>query len=171
MKAILRLAPLLLLCACQHTPPTSPGRGDAGAFIVQLAREFGDRKPLTDDLPAIDAPWHYEVTDMVVVVHLPASSFPSVERVLRLAFGPPTMGPSPTTDGGLMGIYRRTAKGGGILFSHNIEETEVGIVMPLSREESLEMLDQIFQSEEFRRVRDCRVGGGEPPVRIYVVDD
>ena len=149
------ISTILVASACRTVHPRFHGRGDAGAFIVQLACEFGDRTPPNHDLPAIKAPWHYEVMDELVVVHLPATSFAEVERVLRLAFGPPSMGPSRTIDDGLMGVYRRTEKGGGILFSHDNKKTEVGILAPLTREESRALLDEIFASEEFQRAMNC----------------
>ncbi|MGB0578633.1 MAG: hypothetical protein ACPGVU_02925 [Limisphaerales bacterium] len=120
------------------------GEGDPGAFIVRIAEAFGDRQALTQDLPPVESAWQYEVGDHEVVVHLPATKYAAVQNLLHTAFGPPTIEPTESTLGGALSVYRRTDKGGGILFTHDGEVMQVGILAPITDEESWEILNRIF---------------------------
>lgn len=147
MRQFFFLIPLLLFAGCQSTPVATlrhDGEGDPGAFIVRIAEAFGDREPLTRDLPFVKSAWQYEVGEHEVIVHLPATKFASVQDLLQTAFGPPTIKPTKNTDGGEISVYRRTDKGGGILLTHDGEVMQVGILAPISDEESWVILNRIF---------------------------
>jgi hypothetical protein len=66
---------------------------------------------------------------------MPRDDYPSVETLLRLAFGKPKFGPSETTDGGKLGGYRLTPKGGAIQFGYDAKETQVIVLRQLTQQE------------------------------------
>jgi len=101
------------------------GNGDAGQFILDRALAFGGTPKTAKGLPEVTGPWRYAEDKYGVVVRLPLGKYRAVEKLLRLAFGKPDLGPSSTTDGGRHGVYRLTPKGGAISFSHDQERTEV----------------------------------------------
>lgn len=146
MRVVYCLLPVLLFgCRSpQNVSSRHDGDGDPGVFIVRLAEAFGDRRPLTEDLPLIESAWQYEVGEHEVIIHLPATKFAAVQNLLQTAFGPPSIKPAQTTDGGALSVYRRTDKGGGILFTHDGEVMQVGIMAPVSDEESWEILNRVF---------------------------
>ncbi len=66
---------------------------------------------------------------------MPRERYEAVESLLRQAFGQPKFGPSDTLDGGKLGGYRLTPKGGGIHFGYDAECTQVTVIRPLSKQE------------------------------------
>ncbi len=118
-------------CASDHF---TTGRGDVGQFILQQAIVRGG-SPVTTNLPPIDGAWRYATDQYGVVIRMSREEFPSVEQYLRQAFGKPGFGPTDTSDGGKLGEYRLTPKGGGIQFVSHTNWTQVTIIRPMSQHE------------------------------------
>jgi hypothetical protein len=82
----LLVAVLLGGCVSQYTS----GQGDAGAFIMKKAIEYGGRPIATSGLPTIGGDWRYANDKFGVGIELPLESYGAVDTYLRSAFGPPS---------------------------------------------------------------------------------
>jgi len=135
--APLILAALTVLCGCAHRsePRFTQGTGDAGQFILRQAIARGGQPVSTNSLPAITNSWSYSEDQYGVIVRLRRDNYEAVEALLRQAFGPPKFGPTETIDGGKLGGYRLTPKGGGIQFGYDSRGTEVIVLRQLTKEE------------------------------------
>ena len=112
-----------------------PGSGDAGQFILLQAVARGGQLLTTNRLPAIPAAWRYSEDPYGVVIQMPRENYEAVENLLRQAFGEPKFGPSETTDGGKLGGYRLTEKGGAIQFGYDAEGTQIIVIRQLTEQE------------------------------------
>jgi hypothetical protein len=123
---------LTALCSCVHRDEMrfTTGTGDAGQFILQQAVAFGGQPTGTNGVPAILGSWRYSEDSHGFVVRMSRDDYTAVEKVLNQAFGPAKFGPTEVTDGGVLGAYRLTPKGGGIYFGHNTNYTEVILIRP-----------------------------------------
>jgi len=122
------------LCGCSSEHFTT-GRGDVGQFILQQAIIRGGSPVTTNGLPAITTEWRYSTDTYGVVIRMPREEYPLVEDFLGQAFGKPGFGPKDKPDGGRLGEYRLTSKGGGIQFSCDTNRTEVIVIRPMSQHE------------------------------------
>jgi hypothetical protein len=131
------LAALTMLCSCAHRgePRFTTGTGDAGQFILRHAIARGGQPITTTGLPAITGSWRFSEDQYGVIVRLSRYDYGAVEALLRQAFGPPKFGPTETTDGGLLGGYRLTPKGGGIQFGYDTNGTQVIVLRQLTKQE------------------------------------
>jgi hypothetical protein len=125
------------------------GRGDVGQFIVQQAITRSGLSTTTNGLPAVSGRWRYSEDEFGVVVRMAREQYPAVEALLRQAFGEPKFGPDDTIDGGKLGGYRLTPKGGGIQFGYDAKRTEVIVIRPLSKQEFSETLQKAMQDKRF----------------------
>jgi hypothetical protein len=64
--------------------------------------------------------------------------YPAVEAFLRQAFGEPKIEPTETSDGGKLGVYRLSSKGGGIQFGYDTKQTQIIVIRPMSTDEILQ---------------------------------
>lgn len=128
---------LALLCGCASRDKMrfKAGSGDAGQFILLQAVACGGQLLTTNDLPVITSAWRYSEDQYGVIIRMSRNDYPSVEKLLRLAFGEPKFGPSETTDGGKLGGYRLTPQGGAIQFGHDAKETQVIVLRQLTQQE------------------------------------
>lgn len=127
----------VLLCGCSSGYFTG-GRGDAGQFILQQAVARGGSPITTNALPVISGRWRYSEDKDGVVIRLSREQYPAVEAFLRQAFGEPKMKPTDTLDGGKLGVYRLSSRGGAIQFGCDTQWTQVIVIRPVS-------LTEIFQ--------------------------
>jgi len=130
MSFLLALAGLFCGCASEQL---KAGHGDVGQFILRQAVSYGGNPTVTNGLPIISERWRYSEDINGVVIFMSRNDYSSVESFLTQAFGKPQFGPKDTSDGGRMGEYRLTSKGGGIQFSHDDNDTEVVIIRPLGQ--------------------------------------
>lgn len=140
-----------MLCSCVHDgePRWITGRGDAGQFILNQAVARGGQPVTTNGLQAITGSWRYYEDQYGVSIRLSRDDYDAVEELLRHAFGPPKLGPSDTTDGGKLGAYRLTAKGGAIQFGCDADGTYVIVLRPMSKEEFSSGLQRAMRDERF----------------------
>ena len=135
-------------CASNHY---QQGRGDVSQFIIQQAIARGGTPVTTNNLPEITAKWSFFEDEYGLAIHLPGKQFQAVESLLLQSFGKPRMQSTETSDGFKFGMYRLTAKGGGIQFFGDAKLTQVVIIRPLSRKEFSDSALRIFQSKEFQK--------------------
>ncbi|HEU6448189.1 MAG TPA: hypothetical protein VFV23_07120 [Verrucomicrobiae bacterium] len=128
----LGLAALVCGCSSEHFVT---GHGNVGQFILQQAILRGGNPATTNDLPIIDTKWRYSTDKYGVVIRMPREEYPSIEKFLFQAFGKPGFGPTDISNGGRLGEYRLTAKGGGIQFVSDTNWTQVTIIRPMSKQE------------------------------------
>lgn len=148
LRSISLLWLLLSLPGCAHERFVS-GHGDVGRFIIQQAVvRCGIPEP-AQELPPIPGRWRYSQDDEGVVVQLPRHQYPAIELLLRQAFGEPRFGPMHTKDGGKLGIYRLTTKGGVIQFGYDPHRTQVIVIRPLSQQEFNQSLQKAMQDDRF----------------------
>ncbi len=145
--------PLLLvliaaLCGCAHEHFVK-GRGDVGQFIVQEAFVRCGRLAPTNNLPVSPGGWRYSKDQHGVVVQMSREQYPAVESLLRQTFGEPRFGPVDTKEGGKLGAYRLTPKGGGIQFGYDAERTQVIVISPLTKQEFGDSFQKAMQDERF----------------------
>ena len=133
----LLIGTMLTLSGCMHAKVVqfTQGTGDAGRFILGHAFARGADPIATNALPAITGPWTYSVDEYGVVIRLPREDYDPVENLLRLSFGKPKIGPTETTDGGKMGMYKMTPRGVILSFSGHSNYTEVIVLRQLRAEE------------------------------------
>lgn len=112
-----------------------PGSGDVGQFILAQAIARGGQPITTNGLPAITGAWRYSEDQYGVLIRMPRGNYEAVEKLLRQAFGEPRFGPSDTTDGGKLGGYRLTRKGGAIQFGYHADGTHVTVLRQLNQQE------------------------------------
>ena len=139
----LLLASFLCGCSSEHL---TAGRGDVGQFILQQAIIRGGSPVTTNGLPAIATHWSYSTDKYGVVIRMARETYPSVEKFLRQAFGKPGLGPEDTSDGGKLGEYRLTSKGGGIQFGCDTNGTWVIVIRPLSQQEWSEEIPKAIKA-------------------------
>lgn len=125
--ALLLVVAVTVLCGCVHRsePRFVRGTGDAGQFILRQAIARGGQPITTNGLPAITGAWRYSEDEDGVIIRLSRKDYEGVETLLRQAFGAPNLGPSDKTDGGKLGVYRLTPKGGSIQFGYDSDGTHV----------------------------------------------
>lgn len=138
---------LTLLCGCAQDHFTK-GRGDVGRFIVQQADIRAGLSISTNGLPTVAGRWRYSEDEQGVVIQLAREQYPAIESLLRQTFGQPKF-LSDTTDGGKLGGYRLTPKGGAIQFGYNAKRTQVIIIRPLSQKEFGDALLKAMHDERF----------------------
>jgi hypothetical protein len=117
------------LCGCS-SDHFAAGHGDVGQFILQQAISRGG-SPATNSLPAIFGRWRYSEDKDGVVIRMSREQYSAVETFLRQAFGEPKIEPTETTDGGKLGVYRLSSKGGGIQFGYDSKQTQIIIIRPI----------------------------------------
>jgi hypothetical protein len=139
------------ICGCSDDHLTA-GRGDVGQFILKQAIIRGGSPVTTNSLPAIATRWRYSTDKYGVVIRMPRKAYPSVEKFLRQAFGKPGLGPKDTIDGGKLGEYRLTSKGGGIQFGYSRNEAWVIVMRPLSERE----FDEDFMPRAAKAMSESR---------------
>jgi len=143
--------PLLLIglfSGCAHEQ-FSRGRGDVGQFIVQQAAVRCGLTVSTNGLPPVGGRWKYSEDEHGVVIQMPRDQYPAVESLLRQTFGEPKFGPVDTKDGGKLGGYRLTPKGGGIQFGYDAGHTQVIVIRPLTKQEFGKSFQKAMQDERF----------------------
>ncbi len=136
-----------LVCGCAHDH-FRRGRGDVGQFIIQQANIRAGLSVSTNGLPPISDHWRYSEDEQGVVIQMASDKYPAIESFLRQAFGEPRF-LGDTTDGGRLGGYRFTPKGGAIQFGYNSECAQVIIIRPLTLKEALDGLMKAMQDEHF----------------------
>jgi hypothetical protein len=122
-----------LLCGCSSDGFKS-GSGDVGQFILQQAISRGG-SPTTNALPPLAGSWRYSEDTNGVVIHMSRDQYPAVEAFLRQSFGTPKIEPTQTSDGGMLGVYRLSEKGGGIQFGYDAKQTQIIVIRPMSTKE------------------------------------
>ena len=119
------LLPALLL-GCAKSDPNLPGysagSGDAAAFVLRSAQQFGARPVKTAGLPKVEGEWRYKTDKDGVQIYLVGSRFGDLQSLLLGAFGPPAIAPSTNSDGQItLGVYAAPSTGAAIQYGH--EET------------------------------------------------
>ena len=150
----MRPSALLVLVLCGFLGGCSTftrGRGDVGQFIVQQAGVLSGLSVSTNDFTAIDSPWRYSEDEYGVVIRMPRETYPAIESLLRQVFGEPAMGPEDTYDGGKLGVYRLTPKGGAIQYLQDVKHTQVIVIRPLSQEEFAETFMEAMQNRKVQK--------------------
>jgi hypothetical protein len=140
------LAALFCGCSSDHF---KAGHGDIGQFILRQAIVRGGSPVTTNNLPPIVGEWRYSTDKYGVVIRMSREQYPSVEAFLRQAFGEPRFGPIESRDGGRLGEYRLTSKGGGIQFVCDTNCTQITITRPLSRQEFWDTFMKAMQIENW----------------------
>jgi hypothetical protein len=136
-----------LLCGCAQDQ-FSKGHGDVGHFIIQQADVRGGLSISTNGLPPISDRWRYFEDKQGVVTQMASDKYPAVESLLRQTFGEPKF-LGETTDGGKLGGYRLTPKGGAIQFGYDAKHTQVVIIRPLTQKEFGDGLMNAMQDDRF----------------------
>ena len=136
-----------LLCGCTQDHFTK-GHGDVGQFIIQQADVRAGLSISTNGLPPISDRWHYSEDEQGVVIQTASDKYPAIESLLRQTFGEPKF-LGDTTDGGKLGGYRLTSKGGAIQFGYNAKRTQVIIIRPLTQKEFGDSLMKAMQDDRF----------------------
>lgn len=131
MSFFVLVATLLFGCSISRF---KTGRGDVGQFILQQSVARGG-SPITNALPSIPGGWRYSQDEDGVVIRMSREQYPAVEDFLRQAFGKPNIEPTETSDGGRLGVYRLSPKGGGLQFGHAARKTQIIVLRPMSMEE------------------------------------
>jgi hypothetical protein len=145
----------LLLCAagCAHhlEPGFKRGSGDVRIAIVREAITRGGTPLDLNEGPPIPGAWRYQRDEHGLVVRLPRSSYPAIEQFFLAAFGQPKIGPKDTSTGGRFGQYRLSAKGGGIQFIRDEQQTQVIVLGPITTEEILQRLPDVARELQKER--------------------
>jgi len=118
------LPAFLLGCAKNdpNLPGYSVGSGDATAFVLRSAGQFGARPVKTAGLPKVEGEWRYKTDKDGVQIYLLGSRFGDLQSLLLAAFGPPAIAPDTNSDGQItMGVYAAPTTGAAIQYGH--EET------------------------------------------------
>lgn len=136
-----------LLCGCAKDD-FKEGHGDVGQFIIQQANVRADLSISTNGLPPISDRWRYSADEQGVTIQMSPDKYPAIESLLRQTFGEPRF-LGDTTDGGKLGGYRLTPKGGGIQFGYDAERTQVIIIRPLTKKEFSDGLMKAMQDDRF----------------------
>jgi hypothetical protein len=136
-----------LLCGCAHDHFTK-GHGDVGQFIIQQADVRAGLSISTNGLPPISDRWRYSEDEQGVVIQMASDKYPAIESLLHQAFGEPKF-LGDTTDGGKLGGYRLTPKGGAIQFGYDAKRTQVIIIRPLTQKEFGDGLMKAMQDDRF----------------------
>ena len=150
----MRTHPSLLLvliglsCGCASERFTK-GHGDVGQFIIQQAVIRGGQPATTNGLPTISGRWRYSKDEYGVVIQMSRERYPAVASLLQEAFGEPKLGPADTKDGGKLGEYRFTPKGGGIQFGCDVKQAWVIVIRPLSKQEFGEAFSRAMKDKRF----------------------
>lgn len=126
----------VICCGCSSDHFKS-GHGDVGLFILKHAVARGGNIVMTNSLPPVNVSWRYSEDTNGVVIQMSRKNYPEVKEFLHEAFGEPKFGPVKSTDGGELGVYRLSSKGGGIQFGYNAKETHIVVIRPMSTEEIL----------------------------------
>jgi hypothetical protein len=122
-------------CASRDEMRFKAGNGDVGQFILLQAVARGGQLLTTNGLPPITGAWRYSEDQYGIVIRMARDDYPSLEKLLHLAFGEPKFGPSDTTDGGKLGVYRLTPQGGTIQFGYDAKEAQVIVLRQLTQQE------------------------------------
>ena len=125
------LAGLLCGCSSDHF---AAGHGDVGQFILRQAITRGG-SPATNSLPVISGRWRCSEDKDGVVIRMSREQYPAVEALLRQAFGKPTIESTETSNGGKLGVYRLSSKGGAIQFGYDAKQTQIIVIRPMSTDE------------------------------------
>jgi hypothetical protein len=151
----LTLLTVTMLCSCAHhkEPKFRHGSGDAGEFILRHAIARGGQPALTNALPTITGEWRYAEDDTGVTIRLPREQYPTVEALLRQAFGTPKFGPTETVDGGRLGGYRLTPTGGAIQFGYDSSDAQVIVIRRLTQQEFIDGLARAAREMEMGESR------------------
>jgi hypothetical protein len=136
-----------LLCGCAQDHFTN-GHDDVGQFIIQQADVRAGLSISTNGLPPISDRWRYSEDEQGVVIQTASDKYPAIESLLRQTFGEPKF-LGDTTDGGKLGGYRLTPKGGAIQFGYNAERSQVIIIRPLTQKEFGDGLMKAMQDDRF----------------------
>jgi hypothetical protein len=136
-----------VLCGCSQDR-FKKGSGDVGQFIIQQANIRGGLCLSTNGLPPILGRWSYSEDEQGIIIQTAPNQYPAIESLLRQTFGEPRF-LGDTTDGGKLGGYRLTTKGGAIQFGYNPERTQVIIIRPLSQKEFEDGLMKAMQDDKF----------------------
>lgn len=145
--SILVAVSITFLCSCGSRDQMhfKPGSGDAGQFILLQAVARGGQPITTNGLPTITGAWRFSEDQYGVVVRMSRDNYEAIEKLLRKAFGEPRFGPSDTTDGGKLGGYRLTPKGGAIQFGYNADRTQVTVLRQLTQQEFADGLSRAMK--------------------------
>jgi hypothetical protein len=130
IHAFLFYLTIALICGCARDHFTV-GNGDVGQFILQQAIVRGGTPITTNSLPVISGRWRYSEDKDGVVIRMSRAQYPAVEAFLRQTFGEPKLGPVDTVDGGKLGVYRLSSKGGGIQFGYDAKQTQIIVIRPM----------------------------------------
>jgi hypothetical protein len=147
IQASLLFVLLGLLCGCARDHFTK-GHGDVGRFIIQQTEVRVGLSLSTNGLPPVSDRWRYSADEQGVIIQMSADQYPAIESLLRQTFGEPKF-LGDTTDGGKLGGYRLTPKGGVIQFGYDAKRTQVIIVRPLTQEEFGDGLMKAMQDDRF----------------------
>jgi hypothetical protein len=141
------------LFGCAHDE-SKRGHGEVGEFILQqtLALVPNTKIVATNNLPKISENWRYSKDQYGVVIRMSKECYPMVEIFLRQAFGTPKLEPTDTNDGGKLGVYRLTSKGGAIQFVRDENFTQIIILRPLTQKEIQNGFIRALGSKEFLKV-------------------
>ncbi len=154
MRRISQISILLacFLFGCAHDE-FKRGHGEVADFVLQrtLTLVPNARLIATNDLPKISQRWRYSDDQYGTVIRMPKECYPSVEVFLREAFGTPNIEPIDTNNGGELGVYRLTPKGGAIQFVRDKNFTQVIILRPLTEKEFQDGFIRALGSKEFQR--------------------
>jgi hypothetical protein len=141
-----------LLFGCAHDE-FKRGHGEVADFILQQTLILVPNAQLvtTNNLPKISQDWRYSQDQYGIVIRMSKESYPAVEAFLRQAFGTPKIEPTDTNNGGKLGVYRLTPKGGAIQFIRDENLAQIIILRPLTEAEVQDGLIHALGSKEFQK--------------------
>jgi hypothetical protein len=93
----------------------------------------------TNSLPMIAGSWQYSEDKYGVIIRMSTNQFPALDTFMYAAFGnKPRIPVTENMEGGRMGMYRLSPKGGGLQFGCDAKSTQVIIVRPLTGSEFMD---------------------------------
>ena len=90
-----------IVSSISNTAPEGGGNSsNVFQFILDEVRAYGGKPTLTNAIPSVDVPWHYDRFQERTLIRLPPDIGQHVQSFLRDTFGPPLENGPPLADAG-----------------------------------------------------------------------